>query len=408
MKPSIKKNLLGYEFQWPDDKIKIIIKRLKMSRNDDLHCEIIVKTWLPGFNPHLHQSNFNMNSTKGKIELINILSKRCEEPNWESIIEQLRVYTLENYRTGEPIRIFSGNEEYQAPVFLLYPFVQEKQLTMIYGEGGIGKSTFALMLSAALQEKCELPHTNLKKPSKGVLYLDYETDEATLSWQYKRILNGLGLNGLPLRYRRCTIPLLSDAEKIKELIVESNVDTIVVDSAGAACGSDMNDAMSANQIALILRSFETTNILISHTSKSNGPKKTPYGSVYFINNARSLWEIRKSNENREDEVSIGIFHRKANIMQLQKPKGYRFVFHDELIEVLGCDPKEMDGFSEEFTISQRILDTLKSFGLMTTQELIDELGVSEGSVKGTIHRMKKEKRVIKVEDKWGAKDKIYK
>ena len=55
--------------------------------------------------------------------------------------------TLDHYRAGEPILIVGNGDTPISTNYLLYPFLIEKQPTLIYGEGGTGKSYLALFIA---------------------------------------------------------------------------------------------------------------------------------------------------------------------------------------------------------------------------------------------------------------------
>jgi len=402
MQPEIIKNILGYEFLWKEAKIKIFVKNLRYEKNS-IHGAIRIETWEKNYKPHLHQSNFNFSSITSKNYLMKDLYKYKDLTDWETIIEQLRVYTAMQFEQGEPVVVLDGNGNMEMPKWILYPVVMEKQLTIMYGEGGIGKSTVALMMAAMMQEESIINSFKLEKKVKSILYLDYETSKEIINWQYRRILKGLGLSGLKILYRRCCLPLHHDENNIKEIIVENKVEVVIVDSAGIATGIELNEAMGANKLCSILREFGTTNILITHTSKNpNEKQKTPYGSVYFVNNARNLFEIAKAYD-RENELLVGIFHRKSNIMKLVEPIGLKLIFKPDIIEIYEI-PIEGTSLEQKVPITTRILRLLEeNRGGMYLGGIVDRLGEDKNTVKMTLSRLRASGKVENIERLWYLK-----
>jgi energy-coupling factor transporter ATP-binding protein EcfA2 len=398
MIPEIDKTLTGYNFIWIEEKIRVQVSNLSF-KHDNLKGEIKIKTSLPGFNEHLHQANFNFSSTRSKTELVKTLHGVCEEVEWSILIEQLRVKTLELYRQGEPLQILNPKEKIEKPEYLLYPFLPKNQMSLIYGEGGTGKSTLALFLSLLLMHPFIGPEYGLQIETPGnVLYLDFETSREVIQLQYSGLASNFNCNK-KIYYRRCSLPLTHDLEKIKECVQESRADLIIVDSVGIACGDNINEAHTANLFALALRSLNTTNLLVSHTSKERLNNKTPFGSIYFFNNARNVWELRKIQETGEDEIKLGLFHRKSNMSKLNKPFGFKFIYGNS-ITVEKQDVSEIDSFIQELSISTRIKKLLSSEGVLDIKTIAKVVNSGEGYIRVALNRLRKKGEVIKQGDNW--------
>lgn len=398
--PVYEKTILGYDFEWEEEKIDIRVGKLKF-KDGTLKGEVIVKTSLPGYHEHLHQAVFNFSSTRAKEELVRTLKKLCEEVDWDVIIEQLRVYVLRLYQQGEPVIELTYQQEVQPPAYIVYPLILKNQISLVFGNGGVGKSTLALLLSVYAQGAKGNLGIQAQQSVQSVLYLDYETDKDAILWQFKNILAGMESNGYTLQYRKCSIPLAEDIENIKQVVWQTNAGLVIVDSVGAACGSDLNEAHTANSLTLALRSLNTTCLLISHTSKEKQNKKTPYGSVYFYNNARNIWEVKKMQEAGKDEILIGLFHRKANLSKLHKPIGLKFIYLEDKIEVRRQDINEVEEFAKEISLKERIISLLKEKGLLTATEIAEHLGVDPHEVRSRLSELKRKGIVTKISDRWG-------
>lgn len=396
--PEITQTLLGYHFSWIDEGVDIEARHLRFFR-DSLRGEIIVKTSLPGYNPHLHQANFNFSSTRARSELIKALSTLCDTVNWIVIIEQLRVKTLNLFRQGEPVQIIDAKEKVNKPEYLLWPFIAKDQMNLIYGEGGSGKSTFALFLCLAVMcPSIGVEYAMKAENSKKVLYLDFETSVETIRWQWANLVASFDCDE-KIYYRRCNIPLTQDIEKIKECVYESQADLVIVDSVGIGCGDNINEAHTANTFALALRSLNTTSLLISHTSKEKSDHKTPFGSVYFFNNARSVWELKKMQEAGEDKITLGLFHRKSNLSKLNKPFGFKFIYEDNAIIVAKQNITEIEEFAKELSLRQRIKKLL-SEGKKEVSEIIERLDAPRGQVTVRLSELKKNGEAMNLDGKW--------
>ena len=400
MIPKIDKTLLGYTFTWED--VVIQVTKLHCSK-EALKGEITVKTTLPGYAPHLHQAVFNFSSTRAKAELIKELQHICVELDWNSIIEQLRVYTLKLYRQGEPVIELTNESVIQPPEYFIYPVLPIGQLNLIFGEGGVGKSTLCLLLSLLLINNVSKFGFKVNNPVDNILYLDYETDSNIIAWQLNALKLGNEFLHSKLYYRRCSIPIFEEVETLKEIIMDMNIKIIIVDSVGTACGGNLNEAETANRFALVLRSFNITSLLISHTSKEKAEAKTPYGSIYFWNNSRNIWEIRKVQNVGEDEISIGLFHRKSNISKLCKPIGLKFSYLEDKIKVSRQDIEEVEEFHNELPLRTRIINLIKSEGLLTSEEIAERLNKGLHVIRARLHELKKKDIIINVKGKWAYK-----
>ena len=398
--PDIKQTLSGYNFKWSDEQISIIVSGLSFKH--ELKGEIRIKTSLPGYAEHLHQANFNFSSTRAKTDLVKTLSKVCKEKNidWDILIEQLRFKTLELFRQGNPVVILSSNDVIKKLEYILYPLIPKNHLSLIYGEGGTGKSTLALFLSLLVATKDAVTNYGFTVNGDGsynTLYLDYETEQDTIGLQFKHLCNGLGMKS-PLFYRRCDLPLLQDLQNIKEIISSINANLVIIDSVGIACGADMNEAATANSFTLALRSLKTTNLLISHTSKDRTDRKTPFGSVYFFNNARNIFEVKKTQTEGDDFISLGLFHRNSNISKLHAPIGLKFIYTDDSITVKHENISEVEGFEKELSLKQRIKNLLFQEGALTIKEIAGQLNAGEQVVRNALNVMNKKGELVKQGD----------
>jgi energy-coupling factor transporter ATP-binding protein EcfA2 len=334
---------------------------------------------------------------------VRALSKICGEILWDVLIEQLRVRTLQLFRQGSPLELINSEDEISGIKYVLYPLLPRNQFSLFYGEGGTGKSTLALFLALLIQTK-DMPasqygfNINGDSPST-VLYLDWDTDKNFINNQFKNLCKGFGTKA-HLFYRRCNLPLAQDIENIKENITATNADVVIIDSVGVASGGDLNEAHTANLFSLALRSLKTTNFVISHTSKDRSDKKTPFGSVYFFNNARNIWEMKKIQSTGDDFIDIGLFHRKCNLAKLYNPFGFRFAFQNDSIIVENQKIAEIGEFEKELSLRQRIKKLLLQEGVLTIKEIAGQLSAGEQVVRSRLNELRIKGDVIKQGDKY--------
>lgn len=408
MKPEVKAILGGLCLQWPT--IEVEATRLHQHKDGRVTGEILITTSMAGYNPHLHQAQFNFTSTQSRTGLGKHLIERCPELPWPDLLEQVCVYTLRHLREGEPPVEICTTDEIPPLEYLLHPFLPKGQPTMIFGDGGTAKSTLGLITVLCLQLPWADNPLHLLVPPRPltVAYCDWETDQAEIGWQLKRICTGHDLGMMTLHYRRCIQPLADDLEQVQSWTQRIGASCTIVDSVAHACGGDVNEAEPARRLFQALRSLKTitqepmTTFLIHHTAKGQqGNKPTPFGSAYFNNYSRSVWESRKSQEPGEDDLSIGLFHRKANYSKLFPAIGVHFSYTDTTIQIEHEDVRTVAELTKSLSIPFRIQDILKQ-GPTTPQVIAAELETTVETVRTKLTELKRKGKAVNLGGgRWG-------
>lgn len=389
--PNLEQSTEGYKLTWNGEHISIDVSRLREHRDGRTTCELLVLTSAPGFSPHLHRGQFNLVSLRSRSELAKTLAQRYSDANWLEVLEQTCNYVIDDMRAGEPLQILNSDDELEPVRYLIDPLVFEDEMNLFFGSKGSAKSYIGLTL--AICANCGIwPEVlNLVGPSEPVpsLYLDWETNYKGLKLRNKLLTNGLGLPGSKLYYRRCVAPLADDVDHIYHLVQENGIRFVIVDSVGPASGADLNATEPAFRFLAAVRKLNITSLLITHTSKSEEGKKTAYGNVYYTNLPRSIWEIRKVQEEEEPITSVGLFQRDTNLSRHHAPLGFRISFLDDATIVQREDLRDMPEFAGQLGLRQQLIETLKALKLGTVKELAEEVGTSESSVRATLNRHKK-------------------
>jgi len=394
-----------YKFEWPDYLIRIAVRQLHQHRAGHVTGDITVETDAPGYPSPLHGALFNLSSTNTRTQLAKYLTQRYEHADWTGILEELCNTTLQAFRQGEDVVELFSIEERGEPPYLLEPFLFVNKPTVIFGDGGKGKSQLAILISMTLS----LPWSDndLGLGTNGthrtkVLYLDYEADESDVAWNMGRFKNGLNIPEVSINYRRCSFPLANDVEEIQRIVAEQGIGCIVVDSLGMACGGELNTAETAMRFWNAQRQLKNvTTLVIAHPQKESlGKKATIHGSGFFSHEARSVWELKQTQEPGEDDISIGLFHRKVNVGKIHKPLGFRLTFSPHNIKVEKQEVFEVREFRQEMGTQAQIMGLLKN-GAMNVSALKNELEVSENAVRQALSKLSKRNKILKVDDRWG-------
>lgn len=402
--PVVIENALGYNFDWKDEQININVTRLKQHTDGRLAGEIVISTTAPGYAPHLHQASFTFTSSAARGKLAKDMKARFNTLDWDVLLEQLSVKTLQHYRAGTPVEtIWPATEEIKPPSYLINPLVIQNYPSIFFGDPSSGKSTLAQMMICLMTLPWDDNPLGLivsNKVSECIVF-DYETDRDTVSWQLACIIRGMNLPELGFHYRRCFLPLADDIEESIKAIESTNSKVIIVDSLGPACGGELNEAKPALALFGALRKLNRTSIILAHNSKNTDGKKSIYGSVFFNALARSVWEIKKVQSADDNDIEIGLFHRKPPpFSKLHKPLGFKFTFDNDKTIINTQDPKTVGEFLQQMGTQQRIIELLKSGG-MSPKEISENLEISPGDARVTLLRMKNKNLVTKIGENYG-------
>lgn len=337
----------------------------------------------------LYSQSFKTNFIK---EIADLCISRIEikKERLTTIAEEIFSKVITTYRELDAL----VNEEEEVDLnrtiqYLYYPFIIEKVPNLIYGKGGVGKSTFAIYVGIKLTEY-----------GNG-LYLDYEAEKDIWLQRVKKIRFSNNIQTpYKLFYRRAYAPLYEIVDFLKEEIEEKNIRFIIIDSLGKAChGLNLIEAESASTFFNALDELKTTSLLISHIAKDD--TGTPYGSVFFYNFARNIFEVDKFTDITKDILYLTFYNTKNNYSKLVSPQFYSVNFADNKIEIsqLSSLPNELRYGLDLIT---QITMLLKQNGAMRTKDIAKDLDVSIDTIRKTINRHKE--LFVKIEDKWDLRE----
>ena len=395
-------------YPWPELKLRVMAK----GYDADGHAELSFFSGNGADKVLLDQNRVNLLSASAKHAQVKKLERLRDDVPWDDALTWVTNLTLETARQGEPVEtIWASEEDTLTATYLLEPILYLNHPTVIFGDYGSLKSLFALAIGYIVQ----LPYSDNKlklitaKQSTPCLYLDYEDDRLNFKKRWSAIEKGFGIKAaMPMLYRRMTTPLADSMESLQQIIADENIKFLIVDSLGPAARGNLNDTEPAIKYHEALRKLLTnekvgiTSLTLAHCSKDQFTRKrTIFGSVFFTNLARSVWECKAEQEAGEDEAVISLKHAKANLSRLHPTLGYRFTFTDNSVTIAKSDLKDT-GLANELSLSLRIKNLLRA-GAMTVKEIAEALDAKEDSVRTTLHRMAG-KWVIQIGDKWTLRE----
>lgn len=378
---------LGYVGLWSKGGIQMSIDHLRRSRGE-LHGEMIVESAVVARGRgHLHRASFNLSSSTSRKTLAKLLEERSSPQTfpWLDHLEEFCTAVLDAERKGTPLTAVGNLPAREAESYLIDPLLPARKTTIVYAAGGTGKSYLAVLASVMVA----LGHSSLGwRVTRGpVLYLDWETDEYEVDERIKRVAAGLGVKAPEILYRGCAAPLEDMAEVMARTVSDKRIALVVIDSVGMASGT-AREGGDANESALrlfaSLRHLQTTILAIDHITgedvRSEKAVAKPYGSIYKVNLARSVWELRAG----EDQGHLALFHRKVNRGSLHEPIGIAVTHEDNQVKFKReavDDARLVKGMTTAARIQRAVAD-----GPLTYAQLSEVLDIATNKIRAVVSR----------------------
>jgi hypothetical protein len=391
-------------FAWPSLTVDIGLANHR-DGSEGLHAELTVR--LGG--ARVHGARLNLVSGPARAGVVKTLSQVDRGLPWREMLEHVCWKGTEALRAGEPVVCLMPVPATETRYFVS-KLALAGETNVLFGDGGGGKSLLALLLAVAASSGVALP-AGIRAPTKApVLYLDYESCVEEHQDRLSLILNGLGLTEAPpILYRAMSRPLVDEAAAIRTELSRHQIGLVIVDSLAPACGAEPEGADAAIRAMNAMRSFgSVTRLVIAHVSKASaeqrsGPLK-PFGSVFVQNLARSVWELRRAEDDGTEDLVLGLYHRKVNRGRLYPAMALRLSFATPgAVTARAADLALQPDLALRLTLPLRLLRILNT-GARTLAELGDETGASKDTLTRTLRRLRGSGRVVNLDgDRWGLK-----
>jgi ribosomal protein L9 len=387
-----------YKLTWPQLHITAHIDRIKESSDHEVKAELRFTSGRPTSSGHLRAGRLNLTSPAARNTFAKALLARDADVDWDLVLEQVSRAVLQEWREGNPVVELDGTVDVlaQSNKWLIEPIIQLNNPTLIYGPGSTGKSWFGQYVAVLADQGMSAAGFNVEPCT--VLYLDWETDQVELGSRVTMIRSGLGLSGKShILYKAMNQGLSADIERIREICLEHSVGLVVIDSLGSACMGEPESAEVVLRTFASIRSLGISSLCIDHTNKEGAL----FGSVYKFNSARQVFEAKKSQQEDEDKIVLGLFHKKANNSKLLRPLGFELGFQEnKTMTITRQDVKETE-LEEHMRVSDRIGNALARFGKMTASEIAEAINKEESHVRKELSNGKRSGRFIHLADhKW--------
>lgn len=216
----------------------------------------------------------------------------------------------ENYNLiRAPLEMYTAADvEPKEVKWLWYPYIPFGKVTLIQGDSGDGKSTFALNLAALLTRGDTLPFTGVSHEPMRVIYLNAEDDaDDTVVPRFMKA-NGECSRLFFISEEKQRLNFSDD--RIREAIVSTGARVCILDPLASYLGADVSMNL-ANEVrprfeSLIEVARETgcAIIVIAHMNKAEGlnAKYRANGSVDIVAAVRSALVIGRSSDDDDDRI----------------------------------------------------------------------------------------------------------
>ncbi len=376
----------GFSVYWPECNVCFLVEYLTR-QSQGILAEFTV---IDGETTLCEGQRVNLNGDKGRVaKKVHEYDKRLKLPDWARLIEATAVLVLRRYREGEPPHRLNAETPVESLCYQLNPLVFQRKVTILYGDGGLGKSSLALLIGLLVSTGETV--AGLSAVRGRVLFLDYEDTLDVHARRRAAITNcHPSLRSAEIIYQTHHEPLWNVLPMLLRLVQLERIDFIILDSLAAATCGDAS-AEAATKAFRALRMLDRGALVLAHIPKTNEQQQEAgiYGSVFYKNFARSTWELKKEQEVGAEESVLGLFNRKSNLSRLHAPIGLRVRQNstNTAMSYEPCDLSQTLELEKGLPIASRIRNFMeKDGGLYTAKEIADALGAPVATVKSTLSR----------------------
>jgi DNA-directed RNA polymerase specialized sigma24 family protein len=392
---------MGYVFEPVDDLGRPLGLRFEVDlvkrRTTGMTAEMVVESTLPGVATRLFGPDIVNLQTGGKKNLARDLAELSglaeERVPWRKLVYEFAYSVVEAEKEGGPFEHVSAAEPVLEHEYRAAHLLPEAEPTLLYGPWAVGKGHLATQL--ALCVASGLPFVGLHVTAGQVLYCDWEDTKKNFDervWLHSR---GLGLDSPPLdiHYRKMRGAFSGQLNPIARFVAEHGISLLVLDSVGLAAGmAGERGSYEDNALALFeaLQYLPVTALLIDHVSEE-GRQNTKtvgkaYGSIYKMALCRNAWEVRKDQALGAGQLSIGMYHTKANHGPLLHPLGIGIDFTTAgQVTVQREDVRDSQELSGRLPAHERIALVLRR-GALPVKEIAVGVDLKENAVRTYLDR----------------------
>ncbi len=389
--PEMKREGQDIVFTWAIEGAQITVKDITITGRDGPRAEVWARDTTVG---HLHVGMMNLLSTTSKHTFIKAVIARAPGTNWSDAVEQACVLAVEEHREGESLQLLVPEFREGGRDYAVAPLVPMGLPTLLFGDGGCGKSYLSLAIARAIA--LGEPLAGMTAAEYRPAYLDWEWGEE----EHAERLYRLGGGDITLLYQACRTSLVSQVRALGRKLDKEEVNFLIIDSLGLAAGGDPREPDVVLSFFGALRELGRTALVVHHVPKDS---KEPYGSVYIRNSVRSAWYMVRSQARNNGEFLAALRHRKTNFSGFEKDIGLRFRFTEDRTEIESTDARSVPELSDGSPLRQRIYDLLDGAEPQAANDIAVALDVPASQVSVRLSEMKRSETVVNVSGAWALR-----
>jgi hypothetical protein len=310
-------------------------------RSRDLVCDVEIRSIHHDIGTDLHKAAYYLNSTGARKALAEYLGRRAPGlgVDWLELLEMAGTKVSLAMEQEDPPSLLGEGEASTADTWLLEPLCLAGLPTIIFGQGGSGKSLVALAAGLTIASGAPLLGMAPERTAR-VAYLDAEMDKRQHAIRMRQLMHD---HPLPdVLYVPCgQRPLVEDVDRLAKILMDAKIEYVICDSVAFMAGNDPESSAGAREFYRALKQLNVASLCIAHSTK-DGENKFPFGSIFWSNGARQTWYAHGSTSG--NVLSVGLYQRKRNVTRAYDPIGLKFTFDADRIwvanSVVGSDPPE--------------------------------------------------------------------
>lgn len=343
--------------------------------------ELIVRCTLAGARTAhgtdiLSRGTFNFSSTETRYRRAKQLADMSKAPelDWPRLLEELCVEVLAKHGEGEPAVLLSTLPKPEIDELLDVDGLRllKRHPVIVFGDGGAAKSYLSLYVAGRLAQR-----------GLRVGLADWEL----AGEDHRERLECLFGPDMPaVWYRRCRHPLIIELDSLRRFAHKEQLDYLVYDSVAFAAHDKPEAAESALRYFAAVRQIGGGSLHVAHTTKAEGGDQKPFGSAFWHNAARSTYFMQRSSESADGQnITVGVWNRKANLGALAAPFGFRFTFDPGQTTITRTNLADVQDLAEKLPIRQRVAHLLRR-GPLPIHAIAEELREKPDTVARIVRR----------------------
>lgn len=361
--------------------VTIDFERLRSdNRSGELTAEIDVCLTNPGMKRRVHQARLNLSSTQTRSTTAKHLASRTTGMgiDWPDLLERAITLTIAAHRRGEPEILLRDAPRPMDAGYLLGQLILGRLPTMFFGAGGEGKSWMALAVAAAIQSGRADILGMAPTTTRTVAYCDWEMD----AWAHRERFHALLGDPMPeVIYVKCRGAIWDEVDRLQRIFRDRGVGYAVIDSVGMACGGvPIETSEAAQRFNDAVSRLEVGTLQVAHRTKGEGSEEHPFGSIFWHNNARATWLVKKQQEITASSFVVGLFNKKSNTGPIAAPMAFEIDFGGERVRISRRGVADVAAFAPQVSCSWRMQQALAG-GPLTYAELAERLEESVDTVR---------------------------